>query len=159
MKKIGIFCCLLLCVFIGFSQQSWNSKHVKLNKNGSLGYTPDEKGNIIPDFSGVGYYGNKKQLPFVPVVKTVEAADSNNRHIIQLAIDEVAKLPLNENGFRGAILLRKGVYKIWGTIKITASGIVLRGEGQETKLLAAGKGQRNLIAVAGTGSIKETAGT
>ncbi len=53
----------------------------------------------------------------------------------------------------------KGIYKIWGTIKITASGIVLRGEGQETKLVAAGKGQRNLIAIAGTGSIKETAVT
>ena len=40
-------------------------------------------------------------------------------------------------------LIKKGIYKIPGTIKITASGIILRGEGPGTKLIPAGKGQRS----------------
>jgi hypothetical protein len=68
-------------------------------------------------------------------------------------------MPINKNGFRGAILLKKGVYKIPGTIRINASGIVLRGDGNETVLIATGSGQRNLIQVSGKGSIKEAQGT
>ena len=34
----------------------WESKFIKQNKDGSLKYMPDEKGNIIPDFSRVGYF-------------------------------------------------------------------------------------------------------
>ena len=38
----------------------WQSKYVKQNNDGSLEYFPDEKGNIIPDFSNVGYYHGDK---------------------------------------------------------------------------------------------------
>lgn len=136
----------------------WHSKLVTLNQNGILIYSPDEKGNILPDFSKVGYYGHAKSVPFVTVVKTIEPS-LNSQQTIQDAIDEVSKMPIGENGFRGAILLKKGVYKITGTIRIVASGIVLRGEGSETKLIATGSGQCNLINVAGKGEIQEIEGT
>ena len=68
-------------------------------------------------------------------------------------------MPIDKDGFRGAILLQKGIYKISGTINITASGIVLRGEGDETKLVATGKGQRTLLNITGTGKVKEIEGT
>jgi hypothetical protein len=55
--------------------------------------------------------------------------------MIQNAIDEVSAMKPSGNGFRGAILLTKGLYKVSGTIKISVSGIVLRGQGDETKLL------------------------
>lgn len=139
----------------GFSQQSFTSKHIRFNKDSSLQYVPDAQGNIIPDFSKVGCYQNAKPLPVVPIVKTIEAVGENSQQAIQSAIDEVTMLPVSKDGFRGTILLKKGTYKISGTINILVSGIVLRGEGDETKLVATGKGQRSLIAVNGAGNLKE----
>ncbi|HSC37359.1 MAG TPA: hypothetical protein VLD19_05800, partial [Chitinophagaceae bacterium] len=151
---------LLVAVIIAFHPpvKNWESKFVKQQADGSLTYTPDEKGNILPDFSRVGYHENNGALPDVPVVKTVEAG-SNAQQAIEDAIAEVSKRTPDKNGFRGAILLKKGVYDIPGTIHINAGGIVLRGEGNDTKLVASGAGQRALISVSGTGSIRETAGS
>jgi hypothetical protein len=155
---------ILLILLVLFStstkaQKPWSSKHVKLNGDGSLTYYPDEKGNILPDFRKVGYGGGDKKIPSVPVVKVIEPGNDSSQQIIQAAIDEVSKKPADREGFRGAILLRKGTYRIRGTIKITTGGIVLRGEGAETKLVAVGEGQHNLISVAGTGALKEIKGT
>jgi hypothetical protein len=98
----------------------------------------------LPDFSGVGCTPAKMK-----VIKTVQAGED-----IQAAIDDIAA-----KGLRGAILLKKGLYKIPGTIRIANSNIVLRGEGAETILLGTGKGQRNLISVSGTGTLKEIPGS
>ena len=147
---------LLILSFSGFKK--WESKFIKINKDGTLKYIPDEKGNIIPDFSRVGYYAGDKEIPTIPVVKTVSPSD-NAMSEIQTAIDEVSKMPLDKNGFRGTILLKKGTYKIPGVINIDESGIVLRGEGNDTKLVAAGTVQRALIIVSGKGNIKELPGS
>ncbi len=137
--------------------RSWESQLVKVNKDGSLTYIPDEKGNIIPDFSLVGYYAGNKLIPDVPVVKAIAPSSNySGEEIIQNAIDEVSKRLPDKNGFRGTILLKKGSYEIPGTIKIEASGIVLRGEGNATKLIATGTSQRAMIVVSGNGRIKET---
>jgi len=141
----------------------WESKFIKQNKDGSLKYTPDEKGNIIPDFSLVGYYAGDKNIPEVAVVKTIgPAGEGTSEAIIQSAIDELSKKPLDKNGFRGAILLKKGTYKIPEEIKIEASGIVLRGEGDNgngTRLVAQSKKQVSLINVSGKGNINEIKNT
>jgi hypothetical protein len=138
--------------------KSWESKLVKVNKDGTLSYIPDEKGNIIPDFSLVGYYGGNKVIPDVPVVKTIApSSNKSGEKIIQDAIDEVSKRSPDKNGFRGTILLKKGTYHIPGTIRIETSGIVLRGEGNDTKLVATGTSKRTLIAVSGKGRIMEVA--
>src|SRR6185437_1665918 len=70
---------------------------------------------------------------------------------IQSAIDYVAKLPLDKNGFRGAVLLQKGTYNISGQLKIEVSGIVLRGSGMNngTVLLGTGLGRQTLIRIFG----------
>ena len=142
---------------------TWESKYIKQNKDGSLKYIPDEKGNIIPDFSRVGYYAGDKNIPDVAVVKTIESvASGTSEGIIQSAIDELSKKPLDKNGFRGAILLKKGTYKIPEEIKIEASGIVLRGEGDNsngTRLVAQSKKQVSLINVSGKGNINEIKNT
>lgn len=157
------YCCIFYLLLFGAAnstaQQSWSSGYVQVKKDGSIVYTKDAWGNTIPDFSGVGYQQNRKPLPVVPVVKTVDASGENDEQTIQSAIYEVSKRKPAANGFRGAILLKKGVYKIPGTIRIKTSGVVLRGEGEETRLIATGKGQRKLIVVGGSGELKETAGT
>ena len=142
---------------------TWESKFIKQNKDGSLKYIPDEKGNIIPDFSRVGYSAGDKNIPDVAVVKTIgPAAEGTSEAIIQSAIDELSKKPLDKNGFRGTILLKKGTYKIPEEIKIEASGIVLRGESDNsngTRLVAQSKKQVSLINVSGKGNINEIKNT
>lgn len=88
----------------------------------------DEKGNIIPDFSNIGYRGSEVELPEVKIVKTLEAPSGDATYLIQNAIDEVAQMPLVD-GFRGAILLKAGLYKVYGSLYLKTSGVVLRGEG------------------------------
>ena len=139
-------------------RENWESSFVK-SINGTLKYTADEKGNVIPDFSAVGYHKGDRPLPTVAVVTTLSPS-ANAQQSIQSAIDELAKKPLDANGFRGAILLKKGTYEIPVTLNIRASGIVLRGEGNETKLIATGQvKQEPLISVSGAGNIKEIPGT
>ncbi|RYE36602.1 MAG: hypothetical protein EOP42_02740 [Sphingobacteriaceae bacterium] len=158
-RKISLIVLLMLFLSPVFGQQKWQSKYVKMNADSSLTYVPDAKGNIIPDFSKVGYHYNSVPVPQLKVVKLITATGKDDQQKIQTAIDEVAKLPVDKNGFRGAILLKKGTYKISGSIRISSSGIVLRGEGDETKLIATGKGQRKMIIVSGKGNLEEIAGT
>jgi len=148
-----------LVSFVGTKE--WQSKYVQVAKDGTLRYAADENGNTIPDFSRVGYYHGNKELPNVPVVKTISPSEKALADI-QKAIDELSQKPLDKNGFRGTILLKKGNYRLPGTIKIAASGIVLRGEGDgeiETKLIAAAASKDELIQVAGKGRTQEVAGT
>lgn len=115
---------------------------------------PDERGNILPDFSRVGYYQGLQPIPDVPIVKELSPGPDDEKRI-QEAIDEISQLPLQASGFRGALLLKKGRYSIKGTIFIKASGIVLRGEGDSTILVATEKGKRDLIRAAGQGKRQE----
>jgi hypothetical protein len=162
----GILVAFAAIVFIASFRTAglqWESKFVRQNKNGSLTYVADEKGNTIPDFSRVGYYAGDREIPSIAAVKTISAGNTgNDESAIQSAINEVAKLPLDKNGFRGAILLKKGTYKIPGSIRIQTSGIVLRGEGDTengTKIIALTTTHDPLIVVSGAGPIREVQGT
>lgn len=149
----------ILFAFLFFSisstnAQQWQSKYVSFNA-GKLTYHPDELGNTIPDFSRVGYRQNRKLIPKIKVVTTLSATGKNDQQRIQQAINDLAKQPANADGVRGAILLKKGTYKIPESIRITKGGIVLRGEGWDTKLVATGKGQRKTIIATGVGGPAE----
>ena len=136
---------------------AWESKFVKQLPDGSLQYTPDEKGNTIPDFSAVGFYHGDKNIPSVAVVTSISPSE-NAMQEIQAAIDKLSMQQPDSNGYRGAILLKRGVYNIPGSLFIKASGIVLRGEGNTedgTKLIATAPSQKPLIDVSGTGNPKE----
>src|SRR5262249_36971773 len=82
----------------------------------------------------------------------------NDQTLIQQAIDEVSQRTPDSKGFRGAILLRKGDYKIPDHIQINAGGVVLRGE-EGTKLIATATKKVSLIKVSGKGQVRETPGT
>jgi hypothetical protein len=98
--------------------------------DGRLVYSADEAGNRIVDFSHAGYHAGEKALPTVAVVKTISPVQGDNTAHIQAAIDEVAARTPNQNGHRGAILLRAGVYEMLGPVYVRSDGIVLRGEGR-----------------------------
>lgn len=125
---------------------------VSVDTNGKLIYTPDSKGNVVPDFSGVGYRNSESPIPTVTVVKTVNAVLGDNLANIQNAINEVSLITPDTNGFRGTILFKAGTYNISNSITISASGIVLRGEGFDgtgTNFVATKTTQHNLINFAG----------
>lgn len=127
--------------------------------DGRLVYRADERGNAIPDFSRAGYGGGGVALPNVPVVRTLEPqASGDDGERIQAALDEVGALPADARGFRGAVLLKRGVYRVAGQLRVRASGVVLRGEGQgpaDTVLLATGKQKRVFLQVGASGVRRE----
>ncbi len=158
-QKLSLFPILffILISFFSFisSAQSWQSKWVSINKKGSITYTPDEKGNTIPDFSRVGYFHGDRSIPNnIPIFVQLKPSD-NDVENIQSAIESLSKNQPNEEGLRGVIVLTKGTYSIPNTIYIKASGIVIRGEGPDTKLIATGKMQYSLFKFTGTGSVSE----
>ena len=100
--------------------------------SGRMIFQPDALGNRVLDYSGVGYKGGTVPIPNVTVKTNLSPVAGDNGPVIQAAINYVATLPLDANGFRGAVLLSAGIYPISNSISINASGIVLRGSGSNT---------------------------
>lgn len=121
-------------------------------RNDRLIYTADSLGNRIPDFSYAGYMAGEKPIPDAPVKVVVPPVDGDATALIQSAIDQVAAMPADGNGIRGAVLLSKGRYLVYGTLSIQASGVVLRGCGmgeEGTTIVGAGKSRETLIRFVG----------
>jgi len=124
---------------------------VRMEK-GRLVYTSDSLGNRIPDYSYCGYLASNEKIPTVPVKVIIPAIDGDATAILQKAIDYVAERPIDKNGFRGAILLEPGRFHIEGRLKITSSGIVIRGSGfseNKTTLIASGISRETLFRIEG----------
>lgn len=139
-----------------------SSKIAYLGSEGKMVYATDYLGNGIMDFSYVGYKGGGVEIPDVPVKVEVYPGEGDAGARIQAAIDQVSAMPLDEKGFRGAVLLKRGRYEIEGTLSIKASGVVLRGEGEGedgTLIVATGNRERVLITVVGKGGAKEVPNT
>ncbi len=120
--------------------------------DGRLNYDADERGNVVPDFSTVGYAGGEREIPNVPVKIFVPARAGDSTERIQRALNHVAGLPSDTNGIRGAVLLLSGRHEVFGSLIISNSGVILRGEGigeNGTKLIAAGTDRRTLIRIVG----------
>ena len=121
---------------------------------GKLQYTPGSNGDRIPDFSYCGYAASEKPIPTVPVKIIVPLSKGDATARIQAALDQLAALPLDANGFRGAVLLQKGNYEVIGQLRIKASGIVLRGSGVgQTTITGTGNGRLALIKIIGQNKI------
>ncbi len=109
-----------------------HSKWAYPGPDGKLVYQPvDRWGNRIPNFSKAGYMGGGVAIPLLPVKATIspDNDDKDDTPRIQAAIDRVSVKPPDENGHRGAVLLKAGKYRIEGTVRISAWGVVLRGQG------------------------------
>jgi hypothetical protein len=131
---------------------------VRIDSQSHLHYSPFLRGDTVPDFSCCGFGGGGVRLPEVAVRQTLDPAPgTDDTARIQAALDAVARMPLGSDRMRGAVLLRRGTYRIGRSLRINDEGIVLRGEGSSedgTVLLASGAGQRTLIEVAGEGAEK-----
>jgi hypothetical protein len=149
----------------GNLQKRSESKIIHRGTDGRLVYEPiNELGDRIIDFSNVGYMGGGVAIPEVPVVLTLAPVSNSTDdwERIQSAIDNVAAMTPDSRGIRGALLLRKGRYVCSKTLRIGASGIVLRGEGNGedgTCLYDDLREQNSFIVVSGTGSLQETPNT
>jgi hypothetical protein len=149
---------LSLCAVMSMGSSVYSQKQprplppLSEGSKGRLVYSADEQGNRIPDFSYCGYKASDVAIPNVPVKIVVPVTTGDATLRIQSAIDYVASLPKDADGFRGAVLLQKGTYNVDGQLKIDASGVVLRGSGMGdggTVLLGTGKDRQTLIRIAG----------
>lgn len=148
----------------GTAAAAWQSAKVRYNSEGRLTYPADAEGNRIPDFSFAGYKYGDQAIPYVSAKVKVAPTTGDNTAHIQAAIDKVAALPMNSKGFRGAVELAAGDYPVAGTIRLNASGVVLRGAGESTVIRATGNTpeHRDVIVAGGGGSTRwagEVAGT
>ena len=130
-----LFDCLLILVVMALYQSALpRSKSVQVEwiqmRNQRLVYGSDKYGNRIPDFSTAGYGGGGVEIPTVPTKVTLQPkATGDDTPRTQSALDALAHEPIQPDGFRGALALEPGVYRISGTVMINASGVVLRGSG------------------------------
>ena len=124
-------------------------RYVQIDKDGRLAYAADARGDRLPDFSHCGYGGGGVPIPDVPARVVVAPAPGDATLRIQAALDHVGRLKPDEGGFRGAVLLTEGRHEVAGSLRLGASGVVLRGQGDATILVATGTGRRTLIRVGG----------
>ena len=95
-----------------------------------LTYTNDANNNRIPHFSYVGFKHGNYSKPITSVlVTTLYPPKGDATAYIQNAINAMASKPLDVNGFRGTILLKKGTWYVANTIYPSISGVVIQGEG------------------------------
>ncbi|RNL52604.1 pectate lyase [Pedobacter jejuensis] len=151
---------IILFYFLGINLTSFAQKikpieppkPIYKGKVGKLAYTADAQGNRIPDFSFAGYMAGEKSIPDATVKVLVPIKDGDATLRIQSAINYVSKLPTGKDGLRGAVLLDKGTYQVSGTLKISTSGVVLRGTGMGengTKIFATGLDRIGVIRILG----------
>ncbi len=130
-----------------------NSPLVSIGPGGRLVYRPyTNKGDRIMDYSFCGYKASEEPIPDVRTVLTLEPLPDtpapvrkeypeskpdvflaypdgpDSRARIQAALDQAGAMAPDEDGFRGAVLLRKGAYYLKDGLSVPA-GVVLRGEG------------------------------
>ena len=129
-------------------------------------YANQGQGNAVhtlPDFSRCGYMGGGVAIPFVAAAVALEPSGGDDTTAIQAALDKVAAMPVQANGFRGAVLLKAGTYRLTDTLDLLQSGVVLRGEGTQkdggTKLVFSTEQQMTCIRVAGSDYYKEDGST
>lgn len=125
-----------LCLFCVVLLQITSAQAFPLQvKDGKINYTADNRGNRILDFSFCGYQSSEKEIPTLPNVIFVPKQDGDASDIIQRAINYVAELKPDANGFRGAVLLDKGTFVLEKSLWIKKSGIVLRGMDKNETIL------------------------
>lgn len=103
-------------------------------------------------------------IPEVPVVKELspQGSGKDDTARIQAEIDALSAVKPNGQGIRGALLLKRGLYRVSGTLKVGAFGVVIRGEGQGadgTILLGTGRKPRSLIVLGGKTKLTEIKGS
>lgn len=111
--------------------------------------------NTVPDFSKAGYRGGGVGIPFIPATITVPNEPGDDTERIQGAIDALSAMEVGPDGFRGAVVLEGGEFTVAEPLKISHSGIVIRGAGSQeaggTRITYTATERSNLFNVSGPG--------
>lgn len=138
MKKLFKSRCLLLLLIAGLCTAQAMAGKAK-------------KEVYIPmDYSTCGYHASEKPIPDVKnaVYVSYNGADCYER--LQRAINYVASLKPDKNGHRGAVLLGEGTYNISKPLRISTSGVVIRGAGRgKTTIIKHGYDRGALLYIEG----------
>lgn len=119
-----LFAIVLLCL----TQAASLSPSVWVTDTGTgLNYKTFGSGNMIMDFSSVGYKNSDVPIPFVATKATVTPSGGDDGTRIQDAIDAVSKFSLQSDGFRGSVQLAAGVYHVGKPLYLRTSGVVVKG--------------------------------
>lgn len=136
-------------------RRDWSQRFVYPGSDGKLVYDHSESGDRIPDFSHCGYGGGGVPIPYVPASVCVSPSQNDGVRI-QAALDYVGSLSEKADGFRGAVLLSAGTFRLARSLVIRNNGVVLRGSGsasdpgdKRTTLVAIGSDRRSLIRISG----------
>ena len=151
-QDILVLSCFVIFFSANISLAQGTFPDIAKTKEGKLERTADAKGNQIPDFSYAGYKASSVAIPDVAIKVFVPHIDGDATQTIQSAIDYVAKLKPDATGFKGTVLLDKGIFKVSGIIYIKESGIVLRGSGagkDGTILLGTSTNREAIINISG----------
>jgi hypothetical protein len=87
------------------------------------------------DYSTCGYHASESVISDLAVAIYIPWQEGDCSGIIQQAIDQLSKLKADKQGFRGAILLGEGVFRLDHSLHIPCSGIVLRGTDRRRTVL------------------------
>ncbi len=141
---------LLAIAGTAVAQTAEEQASVRIATDGTITYRPMPNGDRIPDYSYAGYRSSEAPIPDVAAKVRVPATTGDATREIQRAIDYVSSLAPDTNGFRGAVFLEEGTFRIDGGLVIRASGVVLRGAGMDkTILVGAGLDRQTLIHIQG----------
>jgi hypothetical protein len=154
---LGVWLAIAFPVYTSAQRQTNPDAHIQISSDGKITYKADANGDRVPDFSYCGYMLSEAPIPDVPVKVIVPAMKGDATAKIQAAIDYVSSLPLNKDGFRGAVLLERGTFEIGGSLSIRTSGVVLRGSGannEGTILIGTGTDRETLIRITGINNRK-----
>ena len=112
---------------------------------------------IPMDYSTCGYHASEKNIPDVHNAVYVEVSEGDCHDVIQRAIDYVSSLKPDKNGHRGAVLLGEGTFYIDNPLRISTSGVVIRGtDRSKTTLVKRGVSRGALLYI--EGGMKMTGG-
>jgi hypothetical protein len=143
-----------------FADGAVDSSWVYRSPAGNLLYRADAQGVRILDYSGTGYKGGETALPDVArevdesrwIRLSPQGSGRDDTAMINAELNRAGSWePVN--GWRGVVYLGAGEYRLDDTIRITKSGVVLKGAGSSgssvTRLRATAKKEYTLISVEG----------
>lgn len=138
MKKLFKSRCLALLLIVGLCTAQAMAEKAK-------------KEVYIPmDYSTCGYHASEKPIPDVKNAVYVSNNGADCYERLQRAINYVASLKPDKNGHRGAVLLGEGTYNISKPLRISTSGVVIRGAGRgKTTIIKHGYDRGALLYIEG----------
>lgn len=112
---------------------------------------------IPMDYSACGYHASEKAIPDVRNAVFVGSDGADCYEKLQRAINYVSAQKPDKNGHRGAVLLGEGTFRISKPLRISTSGVVIRGAGRgKTTIIKQGYDRGALLYI--EGGMKMTGG-